>query len=156
MEVSKAEARLNKLLFREGFDLSHPDPAVALKAFKAFAKETVECEENICFFHCGMSNYTGKSLYYLFFVRQFTVEEECGWNKKVQLFIEFTREPDKSLTPLSITLWANESTSMEVYFKRIENSKEYKTAIIESSWMCKVYHKAIQLIDGKKVLCKNQ
>jgi hypothetical protein len=156
MEVSKTEARLNKLLFREGFDLCHPDPTVALKAFKAFAKETVECEEDLCFFHCGMSNNSGKSLYYLFFVRQFTIEEDCGWNKKVQLFIEFTCEPNKFLTPLSNTLWANESTSMEVFFRKIENSKEYKTAIIESSWKCKVYHKTVRLLDGKKVLCKNQ
>jgi hypothetical protein len=50
MKISKAKARLDKLLIREGFDFNHPDLIKGYQAFKAFAKETVECKEEL-FYH---------------------------------------------------------------------------------------------------------
>ncbi len=145
MIVKQAEARLNKLLIREGMDITCPNPFTALKAFKEFAKETVECAEDLLMFQCGVFNLTGKRLFHLVFVRQFTIEEEGECDRLVQLYVEFTCKPNESLTPLSTILWAEESTSMELYFERIENSTEFSTAIVESTWDCKVHQEAVSL-----------
>jgi len=145
MIVTQAKARLNKLLIREGININCPHPLIALKAFKAFAKETVECAEELFMFQCGVFNLTGKRLFYLVFVRQFTIEEEGGCDQLAQLYIEFTCKPNESLTALSTILWAEESTSMELYFERIENSTEFSTAMVESTWDCKVHQEAVSL-----------
>ena len=55
MKVKQAEARLNKLLIREGMDITCPNPFTALKAFREFAKETVDCAEDLFMFQCGRS-----------------------------------------------------------------------------------------------------
>ncbi|HEY4759835.1 MAG TPA: hypothetical protein VIH42_04575 [Thermoguttaceae bacterium] len=143
MIVKQAIARLNKLLIQEGLNINCPHPLMALKAFKAFAKEAVECAGELFMFQCGVFSFSGKRLFYLVFVRQFTIEKKGGFDQKVQLYIEFTCEPNESLTPLSTILWAEESTSMELYFEKIENSTEFNTAIAESSWDCKVHQEAV-------------
>jgi hypothetical protein len=146
MIVKHTEARLNKLLIREGMDITCPNPFTALKAFKSFAKETVECAEDLFMFQCGVFSHTGSRLFHLVFVRQFIIEEEGRCDKKVQLYIEFTCKPNESLTPLSTILWAKESSSMELYFEKIENSTEFNTAIAESTWDCKVHQEAVSLV----------
>jgi hypothetical protein len=90
-------------------------------------------------------NLTGERLFHLVFVRQFTIEEEEGYDQLAQLYIEFTCKPNESLTPLSTILWAEESTSLELYFERIENSTEFSTAMVESTWDCKVHQEAVSL-----------
>jgi hypothetical protein len=109
-----------------------------LKAFTAFAKETVECAEELFMFQCGVFSFFGKRLFYLVFVRQFTIEEKGESDQNVQLYVGFTCKPNESLTPLSTILWAREPASMELFFEKIENSTEYNTAIAESLWDCKV------------------
>lgn len=143
MKISKAKARLDKLLIREGFDCNNPNPVQGFQAFKAFAQETVECKEELFLFQCGMFINTDKKLFHLAFVRQFVIEDAGAYDQKIQLRIDFTCEPNASLTPLSIVLWAEESASMELYFKKIENSTEYRTAIIESAWDCLVHQRTI-------------
>ena len=145
MIVKNAEARLNKLLIREGMDIACPNPFMALKAFRAFAKETVDCAEDLFMFQCGVFSLSGEKLFHLVFVRQFTIEEEEGYDQLSQLYIEFTCKPNESLTALSTILWAEESTSMELYFERIENSTEFSTAMVESTWDCKVHQEAVSL-----------
>jgi hypothetical protein len=145
MIVKQAEARLNKLLIREGMDIACPNPFTALKAFREFAKETVECAEDLFMFQCGVFSLTGEKLFHLVFVRQFTIEEAGACDQLAQLYIEFTCKPTDSLTPLSTILWAEESTSMELYFERIENSTEFSTAMVESTWDYKVHQEAVSL-----------
>jgi hypothetical protein len=143
MIVKQAEARLNKLLIREGMDITCPNPITALKAFREFAKETVDCAEDLFMFQCGVFSLTGETLFHLVFVRQFTIEEEGEYDQLAQLYIEFTCKPNESLTALSIILWAEESTSMELYFERIENSTEFSTAMAEPIWDYKVHQEAV-------------
>jgi ribosomal protein S8 len=143
MKISKAKARLDKLLIREGFDFNHPDLIKGYQAFKAFAKETVECKEELFLFECGMFINIDKLLYHLGFIRQFIIEDAGSYKQKIQLRIDFTCDPNASLTPLSIVLWAEESASMELFFKKIENSTEYRTAIIQSAWDCMVHQETI-------------
>jgi hypothetical protein len=145
MIVKNAEARLNKLLIREGMDITCPNPFMALKAFREFAKETVDCAEDLFMFQCGVFSRTGKRLFHLVFVRQFTIEEEGVCDQLAQLYIEFTCKPNESLTPLSTIFWAGESTSMELYFARIENSREFNTAMVESTWDYEVHQEAVSL-----------
>ena len=145
MIVKQAEARLNRLLIREGMGIASPNPFTALKAFREFAKETVDCAEDLFMFQCGVFSVTGERLFHLIFVRQFTLEEEEECDRSAQLYIDFTCEPNESLTPLSTILWADESMSMEIYFEKIENSTEFNTAIAESRWDCKVHQKAVPL-----------
>ena len=145
MIVNQAEARLNKLLIREGMDITCPNPFTALKAFREFAKETVECAEDLFMFQCGVFSLTGKRLFHLVFVRQFTIEEKGECDQLAQLYIEFTCKPNESLRALSTILWAEESTSMELYFKRIENSTEFSAAMVESTWDCTVHQEAVSL-----------
>jgi hypothetical protein len=145
MIVKQAEARLHKLLIREGMDITCPNPCTALRAFREFAKETVECAEDLFMFQCGVFSLTGERLFHLVFVRQFTIEEEGGCDQMAQLYIEFTCKPNESLTALSTILWAEESTSMELYFEGIENSSEFSTAMVESTWDCKVHQEAVSL-----------
>ena len=142
MIVKHAEARLNKLLIREGMDITCPNPFMALKAFRAFAKEIVECAEDLFIFQCGVFGLTGKRLFHLVFVRQFTIEEEGKCDQLTQLYIEFTCKPNESLTALSTILWAEESTSMELYFERIENSTEFSTAMVEPTWDYRVHQES--------------
>jgi hypothetical protein len=143
MILNQAKARLNKLLIHEGININCPHPLMALKAFKAFAKESVECAGELYMFQCGVFSFSGKRLFYLVFVRQFTFYKKLGRDQNVQLYIEFTCEPNESLTPLSTILWAEDLSSMELYFEKIENSNEFNTAITESSWDCKVHQEAI-------------
>ena len=143
MIVRQAEARLNKLLMREGMGIASPTPFTALKAFREFAKETVDCAEDLFLFQCGVFSLPGERLFHLIFVRQFTVEEEEKCDRLTQLYIDFTCEPSESLTPLSTMLWADESMSMEIYFEKIENSTEFSTAIAESTWDCKVHQQTV-------------
>jgi hypothetical protein len=145
MIVKQAQARLNKLLIREGMDIACPNPCTALKAFREFAKETVECAEDLFMFQCGVFSHMGERLFHLVFVRQFTIEEEGECGQLAQLYIEFTCKPNDSLMPLSTIIWAEESASMELYFARIENSSEFSTAMIESTWDYKVHQEAVSL-----------
>ncbi|MGD0517691.1 MAG: hypothetical protein ABSA26_09170 [Thermoguttaceae bacterium] len=145
MIITHAKARLNKLLIREGMDITCPNPFQALKAFRAFAKETVECAEDLFMFQCGVFSFSGERLFHLVFVRQFIIKEEGRCDNKVQLYIEFTCKPNESLTALSTIIWAEEFTSMELYFERIENSTEFSTAMVESTWDCKVHQEAVSL-----------
>jgi hypothetical protein len=145
MIVTQAKARLNRLLIREGMDINCPTPAMALQAFKAFAKETVDCAEDLFMFQCGTFNSMSKRLFHLVFVRQFTIEQKGRFDQKEQLYVEFTCPPNDSLRPLSMMLCAGESSSMEIYFQQIENSKEFNTAMVESEWNCKVHQEAVSL-----------
>ncbi len=97
-------------------DITCPHPLMALKAFREFAKEIVNCAEDLFMFQCGVFSLAGKRLFHLVFVRQFTIEEEGKCDQFAQLYIEFTCKPNESLTKFSTILWRkSKATSMEIY-----------------------------------------
>ena len=72
------ESRLKKLLRKSGFDPNHPDPQLAWRVFKEFSDQNVACAEDGFLFQAGSYHFTGSSLFYLDFVRQFSMQDETG------------------------------------------------------------------------------
>jgi hypothetical protein len=139
MLVTEAEGQLKGMLKAEGFDISKPNPQIAWNVFKSFVQKPVECADDAVLFQCGTFSFTGKDLFYLDFVRQFSIDDEDGeYDHMEQLHCEFTCNPNKELNPLEKNLWSYDFKDLNDYFAAVENLSEFQTAINHQDWECLV------------------
>ena len=137
MQTSEAEDRLKAMLAVAGFDIKDPNPQIAWNVFKLFTQEPVVCADDGVLFQCGL--FLSSGLFYLDFVRQFELENEDGeYDHMEQLHCEFTCKPNKQLHELGKNLWAYDFESLNEYFAAVENLAEFKTAISQTGWQCKI------------------
>jgi hypothetical protein len=95
------------------------------ETFKLFAKEDVKGEEEkAILFQCGIYDFTGETLFYYDFVRQFTDDEDGHIQ---QLHCEFVFEPIKDLKKLEASEWYFDTDGeIEDFFNEIEALEEFK------------------------------
>jgi hypothetical protein len=143
MMVQKAEETIRKMLAQAGIDLNNPDPLRIWDVFKDFVQEPVECADDGVWFQCGQFDFTGRNLYYLDFVRQFTIEAEQEYDHMEQLHCEFTCEPKKELVALETNLWAYDFRSLAEFFEKVENLSEFQMATKAGGYKCEIYQEAV-------------
>ncbi|KAA0546208.1 hypothetical protein FZW96_15970 [Bacillus sp. BGMRC 2118] len=110
--------------------------------FKKFALMPIEDEDDVeVLFQCGLQEDT---LYYLEFVRQFTVYEGEEFSHMEQLHCEFTFEPSEELQNLQATEWYFETEEgIEDYFTYIEGLEEFTTTMKYKPLQLKIYQEKI-------------
>ncbi|PEQ88660.1 hypothetical protein CN481_19340 [Bacillus sp. AFS006103] len=97
------------------------------ETFKAFCKEPVEGEEDKeILFQCGVYDFTGKELFHLDFVRQFTVYEEDEYSRMEHLYCEFLFKPTDELSKLETGEWSMDYDDIDDFFHHIEKLQEFK------------------------------
>lgn len=144
MEVSQAKSRLKTSLSKGGFDSNSPDPKIAWQIYKRFSQKKVACGDNGFLVQLGCYSFTGELLFYLDFVRQFSIYSEDGeYDYMEQLHIEFTRKPDEELKKIDTNLWAYDFDSLRSFFSAVENMREFQLAINYSGWKCDIYQHVI-------------
>ncbi|MBM7662052.1 hypothetical protein JOC85_002859 [Bacillus mesophilus] len=91
--------------------------------FKRFGEIEIENEDDIeLLFQCGME----ENLFYLDFVRQFTVYDQEEFSDMEQLHCQLFFELTKELSNLTITEWYFETEGdIGDYFKHIETLQEF-------------------------------
>lgn len=126
------------------FSLNNPTPSLAWKGYKRFSRKEVICADDGFLFQIGCYNFTGEQLFYLDFVRQFTIENKQGeYDHMEQLHIEFTRQPTPELEELENNLWAYDFDSPSAFFSAVENMKEFQVVITYSNWHCEIYQEKV-------------
>jgi hypothetical protein len=95
--------------------------------FKRFGEIEIENEDDIeLLFQCGME----EKLFYLEFLRQFTVYDLEEYSHMEQLHCQLFFDPTKELTGLTISEWYFETEGdIEGYFKHIETLQEFTIPI---------------------------
>lgn len=96
-ETEEAEVILKALLKEAGFHDEAPDLVTAWETFKKMCEYEFDCAEDELLFETGVYDFTGKELYYLYIVRQFTIEVEGEYDYLEQLRMEFSYEPEGEL-----------------------------------------------------------
>ncbi|UZE97211.1 hypothetical protein [Alkalimarinus alittae] len=143
MEVEKSIEKLNELLVEHGFSVKKPLPLVAFGAFKEFCSLPVECMEDDVLLQFGVFDFTGESLFYLDFVRQFCIEENGEYSHMEQLHVEFTCKPAVMLANLEASLWAEEYPSLEKYFEHVQALDVFKKVEQAESWNVEIYQEQV-------------
>ena len=144
MKVSQAETRLKTLLAKAGFEKRYPDPGLAWQVFKQFSREAADCADDGFLFQAGCYDFTGESLFYLDFVRQFTIEDETGeYDHMEQLHIEFVCPPDPVLEKMQTSLWAYDFDDLDAFFSAVESMQAFQLALMYAGWKCEIYQEEI-------------
>jgi len=139
MQTFEAEQRFKRMLDKAGFDTHDPKSLLVWETFKSFVQEPVDCADDGVLFECGVFNFTGESLFYLEFVRQFSIDDEDGeYERMEQLHCPFTCLPNDELLIIKKNLWAYDFNSLDEYFVAIENLREFQIVILQSNWKFEV------------------
>jgi len=118
------------------------DIAIVWNEFKSFGRQPVKGEEEIALlFQCGVYDFTGENLFYLDFVRQFTVEEDGHME---QLHCEFVFEPTEKLNNLVTAEWYFDyEGDVEDFYTKIENLEEFKIPLKLEPLRLNIYQEEI-------------
>jgi hypothetical protein len=144
VNVNEAETRLNEILKTYGFNVANPSPSIAWAAFKNFAAEPVECQDDGILFQVGCYDFSGKNLCYFEFVRQFSIsDEENGYDHMEQLHLQFKCDPTSELMDLKTNLWAYDFKSLDEYFDKVESLPEFQKSMKHMSWDCIIYQELV-------------
>lgn len=126
IKASKAEKYFNDLLQKAGFSAVKPDPVVAWNIFKEFSKVKVDCADDSLLFQCGVYNFTGEDLFHWSLVRQFSFEKHGEYDHMEQLECVIYYAPCLELKNIETNLWSSDCDSIDDFFKRVENLKEFQ------------------------------
>ncbi len=144
MHVDRAEARLIEILESITFDFKNPKPNIAWNAFKKFVAEPVECEDDGILFQAGCYNFTGETLFYFEFIRQFSINDKDGeYEHMEQLHLEFTCDTTPDLIALETNLWAYDFPSIEEFYNNVESLPEFKKGMNILNWNCEIYQEMV-------------
>lgn len=122
-----AEALLRKMLKENGFQPKSPDVKIAWETFKAMCDVKFECEEDELLFETGVYDFSGKDMFFLSVVRQFTIIEEDGeYDYVEQLHMDFLYEPVPELAEFSETIWTYDfEDDFGGFFEAVEKSQVF-------------------------------
>ena len=135
MQASEAEHKFKTMLDNAGFNAKAPEPLIAWDVFKSFVRQPVDCADDGVLFECGTFNFTGKSLFYLEFVRQFSFDDDAGeYERMEQLHCTFTCEPTDELLKIQKNLWAYDFETLDEYFLAVESLREFQIATSYRTW----------------------
>lgn len=100
MKTEKAEELLRKTLKAHGFDENKPDLSIGWEAFKEIGTQPFDCAGEGLLFETGIYDFRGEELYYIFLIREFTLEVEGEFDYMEQLHLEFAYQPTERLREL--------------------------------------------------------
>jgi len=127
----EAISYVEKMLKKAGYNFDNPDPELAWNVFKEFFLKTeVECTEDALLFECGTYDFTGEDLFYLVFVRQFSLndhEEEYDHTEQFHFIIYY--KACEELEKLKISKWSFDCNSFDEYFQYIESLEAFKVPL---------------------------
>jgi hypothetical protein len=130
LEVNETESYLLRMLADAGIDLNKPSVSDVLQVFKSFSRINVNCSDDALLFQSGVYNFTGRELFYLDFVRQFTINDEEGeYDHMEHLHCEFAYELDAILKKLETNLWSYDCDSFNDFFAKVEGLQEFQVPI---------------------------
>jgi hypothetical protein len=117
---------LDLMLGEAGFDRERPDPSVALRVFRAFAKIPVACADDRFLFQVGVYSFSAPEQFSLDLTRQFAHEEGGEYIGMEQLHCTMYYEPTADLRTLEGNLWSSEFASVAEFFERVEEMPEFR------------------------------
>jgi hypothetical protein len=109
--------------------------------FKSFGRVPVQGEEEVALlFQCGVYDFTGEELFYLDFVRQFTVYEGDEESGMEQLHCEFVFTPTDELRKLEASEWYFDSDGdVDDFYTMVENLEEFTTPLRHTPLKLNIY-----------------
>lgn len=129
LDTSGTLARFEELLFRAGFDRDRPDPMIAWRAFKDFARMAVQCSHDALLFQTGVYAFTGPRTFQLDFTRQFELSDGDEYAGMEQLHCTFHYPPAADLAALETHLWSTDCATLDEFFERVEGLPEFRSSM---------------------------
>ena len=101
------------------------------ETFKSFAKVPISGQREIeLLVQWGVFSFTGEELFYLDFVRQFTVLEDEEYSHMEQLHCEFVFLPADELRSFDVSEWFfGQEEGLADFFNKIENLDEFRILV---------------------------
>lgn len=121
------------------------DITTVWEVFKAFGKEPIEGEDEIALlFQCGVYDFTGEELFYLDFVRQFTIYDCEDYSRMEQLHCEFVFEPLEELSKLEVSLmYFDYEGDVEDFYSEVESCEAFKIPLKYKPSRLNIYQEEI-------------
>ena len=142
-EVKQAKAILTNLLNEHVFDFSYPNPLVAWKSLKEFARVSFNCSEDSFLFEVGCYSFTGEIQFHMSMVRQFIIDVDGEYDHMEQLHLLFTRDPDQSLEDIEAQVWSYDFDDINSFFSTVENQHIFDLLDKYDDWKFELYHEQV-------------
>lgn len=128
-KTEEAKGIFRALLKAADFQESTPNLKTAWETFKSMCEYEFDCGGEDLLFEAGVYNFTGKDLFYLYIVRQFTLEVEDEYDYIEQLRMEFSYEPVGELKTLEERIWTYEfDDDFKAFMEAVEKSPAFLLA----------------------------
>ena len=137
MKVQETVNRLQTLLSEMGANEHKPTPEEVWKAFKLFAIEPVDCEDDFVIVQVGDSEVMGDS--YLDFCREFRLSDSEGDSWSEQMHAEFKATLPGKLGCKQTDCASYDYPNIDEFFAAVEKMPEFKMSLLFSEWSFEVY-----------------
>lgn len=126
--VQEAKETLGKMM-----DFENDSVATIWGKFKLFCELAIEEEEEReILLETGVEELEGENVFYMNFVRQFTVYEEDEYAGMMQLKCEFTFEVIKELSSLQLVEWSMDYGDLAEFFAEVEKTEGFQTILLQT------------------------
>ena len=138
MTTSETPNRIRTLISVEGASNQQPKPIEVWAAFKRFAVEPVDCNDEYLLFQAGDSEVMGDS--YLDFCRGFHFDNPDGDGRWEQVHAEFhTRLPSRLGYPQT-DVSSTDFVTLAEFFTHVEAMQEFIAGCQFDKWSFEIYH----------------
>lgn len=136
LQVEDSEEVFKKILKQKGFTLKNPDIQTGWEAFKEMSSLTFKCSDNGLLFETGMYDFSGENLYYVSFVRQFTMVVDEEYDYMEQLHLDFYCQPDEKFASFKERIWTYDfDDDFEKFLQAVEENSVFQ--LLKKSQMTK-------------------
>lgn len=144
MKISKASSLFSQILAEADLEQRNLNPALIWESFKEFAQTPFSCADDGFLFQAGCYDFTGETLFYLEFVRQFTIHDARGnYHHMEQFHVAFTRQPDQTLEKLTTSAWSYDHATLDDFFSYVESHSVFQTAVEYQGWDIETYQEKV-------------
>lgn len=120
--VKNAESYFKNLIGENTYDIKK-----VWETFKSFCKKDVEGEDDKeILFECGISDFSGKELFFYNFVRQFSIYTNDEYSHMEQLLCKYSFKLTDELSKLEAGEWSMDFDDLDEFFNYVENLQEFK------------------------------
>jgi len=129
IKVNEAKELLIKMLNESTFNFDSPNAKLAWETFKKFLNTKIDCADDGTLFQCGVYRFAGEDLFYLEFVRQFSLEEDGEYHHMEKLRFRLDFKSNTELKDLKTNLWSYDCNSIDEFFSKVENMNQFNIPI---------------------------
>lgn len=122
-----------KETFGKMMDFENDSVATIWEKFKLFCELAIEEEDDReILLETGVEELEGENVFYMNFVRQFTVYEDDEYAGMMQLKCDFTFELIKELSSLQLVEWSMDYEDLAEFFAEVEKTEGFQTILLQT------------------------